>query len=85
MICKICTINHQKNLLNYTSIKAKYFRCNICDFVFQHPISSQNKLNIFYDKKYFDNNYKKSKDYDLRKIQHKKDKEIILEFFKDKK
>ena len=39
----------------------------------------------FYDKKYFEKNYKKNRDYQLRKVQYKKDKENILEFFKDKK
>ena len=86
MICKICNNKSSKKFIKlYIHQNIKYFRCDICDFVFQHPLLSQNKLNIFYDKKYFDNNYKKSKDYDLRKIQYKKDKEIILEFFKDKK
>ena len=86
MKCKICLNKKLKKITKiYTHENIKYFRCHICDFVFQHPLPNLEKLRRFYDKKYFEKNYKKNRDYQLRKVQYKKDKENILEFFKDKK
>ncbi len=86
MRCKICL---NKNIVKfkfvYTHEKIRYFQCIFCDFIFQHPIPSQDELKLLYNKNYFESNYKKSKEYRLRKIQYQKDKKIILEFFKDKK
>lgn len=86
MKCKICSNKDRKRLTkSYTHKNIKYFRCHMCDFIFQHPLPNLNKLKLIYDKEYFEDNYKKNKDYQLRKIQYKKDKEIILKFFIDKK
>ena len=77
MRCKICL---NKNIVKfkfvYTHEKIRYFQCIFCDFIFQHPIPSQDELKLLYNKNYFESNYKKSKEYRLRKIQYQKDKKI---------
>jgi len=86
MICKICgKINnlHKSYLYNHCNIK--YYKCNNCLFVFQHPLPNSKKLKELYSKEYFNQNYlKNTNDFKLRKIQYKLDKKIIVKYYKDK-
>ena len=86
MKCKICdkNLNLKKSYL-YTHCKIKYYKCSNCLFIFQNPLPSNKKLKELYDKEYFNQNYlKNTKDFNLRKIQYKLDKKIILKYYKDK-
>ena len=87
MKCKICgEINNLNKLYSYTYCNIRYYKCNNCLFVFQHPLPNSKKLKELYSKEYFDQNYfKNNKDFKLRKIQYKLDKQIILKYYKDKK
>ena len=87
MKCKICgKINNLNSSYLYTHYKIKYYRCNNCLFIFQHPLPDSKKLKKLYSKEYFNQNYlKNTSDFKLRKIQYKLDKKIILKHYKDDK
>ena len=87
MKCKICFNLNKKNIsyfYNHQSIK--YYRCNNCFFIFQHPLPSNQELTELYNNDYFNKNYfRNTTEFNLRKIQYKLDKKIILKYYKDKK
>lgn len=85
MKCKICnSLIKPKNSFLYIHQKIKYYRCKKCNFIFQYPLTTLEKLKKLYDKRYFTENYSKNnKSFKLRKIQYNLDKKILLEFYKD--
>ena len=87
MKCKICFNIDKKNIFYfYTHKNIRYYRCNNCFFIFQHPMPSNKELKKLYNKEYFNKNYfKNTAEFHLRKIQYKLDKKIILKHFKDQK
>tara|TARA_B100001121_G_C18621421_1_gene589519 strand:- start:157 stop:969 length:813 start_codon:yes stop_codon:yes gene_type:complete len=87
MKCKICFNIDKKNISYfYTHKNIRYYRCNNCFFIFQHPLPSNKELKKLYNKEYFNKNYfKNTAEFNLRKIQYKLDKKIILKHFKDQK
>lgn len=87
MKCYVCNqiVQLTKSFL-YEHENKKYFRCNSCLLVFQNPLPSNAELKNLYNKEYFNQNYSDdNNDYNLRKIQYKLDKKIILNHYKDKK
>ncbi len=87
MKCKICFNKDKKNISYfYTHKNIRYYRCNNCFFIFQHPLPSNKELKKLYNKEYFNKNYfENTEAFNLRKIQYKLDKKIILKHFKDEK
>ncbi len=87
MNCKICYNLNKKNIsFIYSHQNLRYYKCQNCYFVFQHPLPSKKELKKIYNTEYFNQNYfENSKDFKLRKQQYNIDKKIILKHYQDKK
>lgn len=84
-----CFLNGDKFCSNkiylYTFEKKKYYKCKICDLVYQEKYPTSKELEKFYNKNYFKENYtKNTKLFHLRKKQYLLDKNILLKHFDDK-
>jgi len=84
--CKICKSKKIKFLYKYEN--QNYYKCDLCNLIFQNPFPTTSFLKRYYDEEYFNKGYSKiskqsRKEINIRERQYKLDKKILTKYFKD--